>query len=106
MQGLGHKQRWTTAVGMALVLLIPVVYIPSHNCLSPQGFWMAPPGGAGHQRSFCTGCVFQWLSWLVLPALAVTALLSCVRFVPVLQTLPLVVRPAASPSSRAPPALA
>lgn len=103
MQGLRQKQRVVMAAAMALVLLAPVFYLATHTCLHPQGLWMASPAGNGNQRNFCNGCVFEWLSLFMLPALAATALFGRARFVPSLRPLVLFVRPAASPTSRAPP---
>ncbi len=104
MKELGHRRQWATAAGLSLALLVPVFYAPAHTCLRPDGLWLGSPAGRGH-KGFCNGCVFQWLSWSVLPALAALVLLTPARFTPTLRTLPLVFRAAASPTSRAPPVL-
>lgn len=105
MLGLGNKHRRATTAVMALVLLVPVFYLPAHTCLHQQEFSVASPTGSQHKASFCTGCVFQWLSLFLLHALAVMALPGVARFAPALRPLHIFVPPAVSPTGRAPPHL-
>ena len=105
MLGLGNKQRWATAAATALVLLVPVFYAPAHTCLHQQSWSVVSPAGKNHKGSFCTGCVFQWLSLFWLQALAMMALPGSAPFAPALRPLFVFIPPASSPTGRAPPRL-
>ena len=96
-----HKYGWM-AVAAIVALLAPVLHVPAHSCLGGSQHWLSADFSNAH-RTYCHGCIFQWLSIGVFAALLATAIASRQLARPAGRALPGFAFPVFAPIGRAPP---